>query len=535
MVKLNLYFLITYHTRTMSRTISRTMPREPPSSIYELFMHFLDFRSVANLSAVSRTARAGSKLGKQFVFGNVRLSLAQLAVRDAALAMRATAYTTPMFVLRAPMGFGKTIIGLSIALSVPAAGNRYLIVVPPATYDTWVNEADKVFGGVRAYTPRTTLLFANSSIPKHAAVLPPAAQAIPKQARTVVVSSSSRNLDVFVEWATRIIIDEAHAITSSVRTQLVGKWAVALSANIVDPSPWTLWRHGSDEKASWSFETGVMKGIIPEGAVRYVTVPPLGFEARSYVLPHDKKSAIDQNLHEYVAALKSVFCQIITGRVVLYLPDGTAADSLIASVGEFAPGWSSVVFSKAVSKIRLFEQKNRCILFMHHAHAIGINISAHYLISARVDWVNPIRYSQLVGRVLRPTRAASVIDVVLIIPSGLSELRARYAEAIRSAAVSGLVIDTPKDLKALVHLMANAALEACGSSTRAASPAEILAAAGIGFILPEYVTPLRRLWSGGNQTITERQLERLLGIPELTETEKLMEESVDDLLEELGI
>lgn len=517
-----------------------------PAEIYALLSQFLDFRAVARLSAVCRDARKGMQNNKRFELGSVHLSLAQAVIRDAIIAMPDNKPTN-VFTVLAPMGFGKTIVGLSIPFADPDDGHRYLFIVHPAAFDTWVAEVIKVFGSTaRSLRPSTQILFAHSSNPSHNAR---AKQAIaefspgdgdefpnlgPKVRIAITTNNSALGDSLAHTWATRAILDEAHVAPSRTWRKISAlPWIVALSANIVHPAlnPFVLWRSNGNF-SSWVVTAGVMQGVVPTTKPRQIVVAPWTDEDRQFGDSQEKKVYLESNLDVYIVALVGVFATIPKGHVVLYLPDGDTSEELVRAASKYAAGWHIIEFNRAVSKIRQFEVTDRSILIVQHAKSVAVNIHATHLIVVRPDWVNSVRYAQIVGRVLRPLSPTATVDTFLIVPRGIPALRAQLSEALRMLATAELHLEPP-GFSALEFLKADACLAACGSSAAAASPIELLAALGMGLYAPTTTSALFARWSSDPvKTLTEPQLRSLLGVPPAELTNDDIDDLLGDLLEE---
>jgi hypothetical protein len=517
-----------------------------PAEIYVLFSQYLDFRSVARLRAVCRAARNGLRTRKRLELGQVRLSDAQAAIRDAAIEMPDSPGGTPtnVFVLRAPMGFGKTIVGLSLPFADPADGHRYIFVVHPAAYDTWVAEVIKVFGSnARAVTPATRIVFAHSSIPHHNALAkraveffeagaPPGGEAKsplgPGVRAVITTNTSSVGLALIKLWATRVVLDEAHVTPQHLWITIAPfPWIVALSANIVRPAlnTFKVWRDNGSA-SSWVVAAGVMEGVVPVAKPRQIVVAPYGDEARQFGDSHDKRVHLERNLGAYVTALIGIFATIADGRVVLYLPDGDTSAEIVRAAPQYAPSWRITEFNRAVSKLRAFEAADRSILVMHHSKSVAVNIHATHLVIVRPDWVNPVRYAQIMGRVLRPLSPTASIDAFLVMPRGVPAIRTAFAEALRMLATAELHLEPPS-FSALEFLKADTCLRACGSSVVGAAPAELLAVLGVALHDPSIANALLSRWAAGPvKTLTEPQVRSFLDL----EPVGLTDADIDELL-----
>jgi hypothetical protein len=328
-----------------------------------------------------------------------------------------------------------------------------------------------------------------------------------------------------------VILDEAHATTGRTWKKLAGlKWIATLSANVVSPilDSYSVWRGVRDQGSSWTVAAGVMAGVVPTARPRQITVAPWRDEDRQFGNGAEKKTNLGQNIDAYVSALTGLFAELSGGRVVLYLPDGDASEAIIDAAPQFATDWRVIKFINAVSRIWQFETLNRAILVAHHAKTVAINIHATHLIVVRPDWINPVRYAQLIGRVLRPLSPTATIDAFLIMPRGIPSIRVAFAEAVRVLIVAGLHPPLP-EFGALDYLKADACLRACGSTAVGSSPIELLAAMGVGVCDPACAEKLLAHWlTNPAKTLTETSLRCLLGL----EPAGLSSADLDGLLEE---
>jgi hypothetical protein len=501
-------------------------PLNVPNDIWQLVMACLDdWRSMA---AIATTCRAAYRVYENVIratrarLGCVRLGLMQAAIRDEALQMpEAGPHETNYYEVRAPMGFGKTIVGLSIAFADPCAGSaaRYLFLVPPKAYDTWVREACRVFGqSTSKVTPETCVLFAHSSVPAHYRAYRAWRASGQKPGPVRAIVASSLNIGDFrAEMLarlrlTRAIVDEAHTLTRYVALGLSAlRWVVLLSANAIKPFKDLAFRRAG----GFTVAPGYLDGKVPPVAVRLVTVEPCASsafnEATQFVLPEAKRPLIEGNLEAYLDALGALLAEIGSGRVALYLPDGAAGDLIEEGLHGATGGWDCVVFRRAVSKIQRFHGLDRVILLIRLAMSEAINILATHLVIVRPDWVNPTRYAQIVGRVLRPANTSERVALYVVVPRGAAGHRAVYYEARRRLAEAGVPLPLV-DYRPAEYERADTCLRLCGSSLATAAPAEAAAAMGDAYGEPGTAAKLASHWQGdARKTVTRDQMWVLLG------------------------
>jgi hypothetical protein len=495
-----------------------------PPEIWDILLGLLDFRAVAALGATCRLVNNVMRAQTRFAFGKVRLSPMQAHIRDRATRMPdAEEKQKNVFLLHAPMGFGKTITGLSLAFANPDDGHRYVYVVPPKAFDTWVREAAKVFGTKsNTVTARTCVLFAHSSVATHKRYIDKALEraqdgilTFGPAVRAIVTSTTSRfGTGVATRWGTRIVVDEAHASTNLTISNLAQfRWAVRLSAN-------TMSVESTLGEVLWGrvdVSTRCMDGSIPLVVLHRSLVQPYVTgdfnEARGFTPPAYKVDSIAKNLDTYMSALTFIFAEVPRGQIAMYLPDGETGDAIANALPSIAVGWELISFVNATSKIRLFESLDRSVLVIRLNKSEAINIRASHLVIVRPDWVNPIRYAQLVGRVLRPTNSNKEAAVFLVVPRGVPAHRVAYYDALRRLIADDLQLGIP-DHRPSEFEKADACLRLCGSSLDCAAPTEVVAAVGIAFDSPEAVPTILARWLQEKApSLSAQHMYALLGLP----------------------
>jgi hypothetical protein len=499
---------------------------EIPEDVYGLIFARLDFLSAALLACVCCEARKAYLAVRGLKFGSVRLSAAQAEIRRRVLAMPAGEGAANLFGIQAPMGFGKTIVGLSIALEKSAANraHRYLIVVPPKAYDTWVKEWAKV-SGARASAPDSPVLFAHSSVPLHRRRFVAAVEALaaggpeapgaatralgPKVRALVLSATSCSGWELAGAWAGRAIADEAHAATSRVRSLLAGfRWLALMSANRMEGECWD----------SVAIAARQLTGLVPAIVVRHLPIdacpgPGSASEATHYATAAHKTRLIADNLPAYERALTAVFAEIAWGQVVVFVPDGAAGTLIAEAIPGIATGWEVLSFVNSTSRIREFESYARGVLVIRLNKSEALNILASHMVIARPDWVNETRYGQLIGRVARPTNRNPAVPVFVIAPRGLPMNRLRYYEANRELLLRGVALRHPQLYRAGEFERADGTLRALGSSLATAAPTELMAALGVGFDEPESAGTLYACWLGEPaRALRDEHMRALLGL-----------------------
>lgn len=509
-----------------------------PADIYFILFGMLDFRSMAALACTCRTAHIVLTRMKRLEFNHVRLSSVQARIRNQVMAMpdaddaddTDVLVGQNIFTFRAPMGFGKTITSLSVALTNGADMHKYLVVVPPKALDTWVKETAKVFG-LRNHriTPDTKVLFAHSTVHSHNAHIKAAlvAQtdfsmplALGDNIRVVVTTTTTDSGHSIARsgWATRLIVDEAHALTPLTVTKFMRpdpiRWVLLMSANTVNPSSPAFIR-ATKPWGTMIIPSDYMRWSLPTVSLKTHSIEPYkipgGFdESTGYTPPDHKIRTISMNSAAYIDVLLRIFAEIESGHIALYLPDGRTGDALATLLPTIAVGWTLLNFINSTDKIRQFNTNPRSVLVIRLNKSEAINVLASHLIIIRPDWVNPVRYAQIIGRVLRPTSTHKIVPVHLIVPRGVPAMRGLYYEALRHLMTMQNVELPVPDLRAAEYKKADSALRLCGSNLERAAPTEVIAAIGGDYGMAEH---LFELWHGDRSpTITASQMRILLGM-----------------------
>lgn len=529
-----------------------------PNAPIEMFMHIYSFTSFKEMASLASTCKAAfNAMCKMphLKFGEIRLTTAQAHIRDRALKMvRGPPGVQNRFVVRAPMGFGKTPTGLSVALMDPG-NNRYAIIVPSKAYTTWKAEAIRITKQSTAVNNETVVLFVDSSVEAHYNLVVHSDivqeigdsssdsdpetdddydenKGLNKRARRYIDSIKRRAPNVRAilvsarsqagircarMWANRLIVDEAHAATKSTWMSLRSfRWAALLSANTVRPRKDTDAYAVTVDKVYIS--SSMMLGAVPKAEVNYVTIkacppdPSFVNEMIDYAGPADKTHIVANNIASYEAALIKIFASIRNGQVAVFVPDGAPGDAISLCLDKNLPGWKCITFTRATSKLALFAKAPRSVLLINLNKSEALNIVASHLIVVRPDWVNIDRYAQTIGRVLRPTNANLQIPTFLVMPRGVPALRVMYFEANRRLQMEDLDFK-PVDFRASELRKAKVALQLCGSDMERAAPAEIFAAIGYGIEYPAHADDLLDNWlADTNQTIPLGLMVKLLDL-----------------------
>ncbi|HVE13290.1 MAG TPA: hypothetical protein VNI01_07850, partial [Elusimicrobiota bacterium] len=490
------------------------------------------FRGPAEAGRLAGCSRQA--LGVACALYGPRLALGPLVLSPAQrfLAERARAGTEgSTCVLRAPPGFGKTATALAVVFSPQgraAPGLRWAVFVPPKALCTWRFEIAKVLGA-DVFERAGGALVPHSMFPAHKKRFPDV-QGTPAEPALVVTTWPTAPRRAMVErvlgWANRFIVDEAHTAPARLLEQLVGRrWALLLSANrVCVPEGLRADREIGGAGAEW------LGGRCPALELRYALVAPCGErEAVAFARPCERPALVAQNAAAYLGAVVEALAPLRRAQVAVFLPDGKAGDHLAAGLGPRlrAGNWTVVPFARAVSKILAFERGVRSVLFIRLAQSEAVNICASHAVVVRPDWVNAGRFSQVLGRVLRPTNPNPCVTVTLVLPRGVALYRVAYYNAVRDPAASeawwpkprknfhGLAYDRP-DASDL--LRAAFTLQVCGGRMTAASAPEIAAALGAGIeggrACAEEVLAA---WRKAPGALAEAQVRTLLGLAELGE------------------
>jgi len=499
-----------------------------PVDVWSMLLELAnDFRTVATLACVCVASLVAVKKLNCFTFGSIRLSPQQAEAIKRIHEMPQPGKDDPnvVFNFNAYMSFGKTITAYAVALSEDPCniGYLYVAIAPPKAYDTWIKEWIKISGvKASAIGPETRVLFPHSSVPAHAAHLKKIVEkrdngeihgvdefrkAIGSKVRLIVVSSTAKKpWKAIYPWQPdRIIIDEAHTISFD----SLASWFLHMSAAPLSKK---------NEWGALTIAPTQAKGLVPEIDLKVVGIRPVppaamfgGFdEARNFVQGLHKSQLIRHNLTDYIKAIRRVLGALDKGNVAIFLPDGDAGDLLEPEIRKYAIDWEIFVYKHSVAVFNAFTSKRKSILFIGLNMSEAISVLASELVMVRPDWVNPQRYSQIVGRILRLTNHNPVVRATVIVPEGVPKLRAHYYEALRLLAREDNEVDGSK-YRAIEYLKADSTLRAFGSSMEAASPVEVLAAMGVGLEHPDSAPTLLKAWKNDvRKTLREETVKTLL-------------------------
>jgi hypothetical protein len=518
--------------RAVARQIIDTRVDDGPLSV-DVWLMLLelanDFRTVATLACVCMASLAAVKKLKCFTFGSVRLSPQQAEAVKRILEMPQPDAdgSRVVFNFNAYMSFGKTITAYAVALSENPCniGHLYVGIVLPKAYDTWIKEWIKVSGvKASAIGPETRVLFPHSSVPAHAAHLKKIVEkyynrefngtneirkAIGSKVRLIIVSSTAKKpWEAIHIWEPdRIIVDEAHTV--SPKNDAPVRWFLRLSAAPLS---------NEDEWGALTIAPTQAKGLVPEIDLKVVGIRPVPSasmfasfdEAKSFVQGFHKSQLIRHNLTDYIKAIRRVLSALDRGNVAIFLPDGDAGELLEPEIRKCAIDWDIFVYKHSVAVFNAFTSKKRSILFIGLNMSEAISVLASELVIVRPDWVNPQRYSQIVGRILRLTNHNPVVRATVIVPEGVPKLRARYYEALRLLAREDDYAADATTYRAAEYLKADSVLRALGSSMEAASPVEVLAAMGVGLEHPDGASALLKAWKSNTQKSLREEAVRTL-------------------------
>lgn len=350
-------------------------------------------------------------------------------------------------VVQAPMGFGKTILGIAIASLSP---HRYLILVPAKALETWITELVRVFGdeAILKKDPASSpvLVAYRSNYPLHYTAM--VENSFTDVNKIILTTTSSwsildrrrpfRALD-----NTRVIIDEIE--TTKVMSHIRTKWVCGLSAN---HDPFQDWRYFTVNPAE-------VNEINPEVDTRYWLFP----SSYTTIRIDMRSSMFEEELHHYIRLLGEIISDDKNGvKTAVFCPAGGSFDLFLTTVRSFVRnmGRELFVFRKSLGALTSFKEcTGRALLLISEKNSEAINVVADSIVVIRPEWVGFKRLQQIVGRVVRPINEKVVIHYVT--SKGYGKFRAFSAEMMRLVNVDGVVpapsIDSWRNARTLISLL----------------------------------------------------------------------------------
>ena len=320
-------------------------------------------------------------------------------------------------IFQAPMSYGKTATGLSIALHnwTPGSwrvGGVWLIVVPSNAVDTWLKEAQKMYGPVvyQSGSEQSPLL-----IPQKSKIH--AAMAQPNQfTRAIIITMGMRTFQGSLAVNTHIIFDESHKKNKVEKFVKPDRKALMLSASDT-----------KDEINYVHFRTF----FVPDVCVQqHLPTPVFHMMLTDKMQLHfNKPNDRDFEVLDYVRYVQAILNKNL-GRVVVFCPGPTAKfKEMFAHLTAANPTRLVTKFAKSTAVITKFERSGCGIMMVPHSASEAININPDCMIIIRGDWVNKERINQLIGRGLRTTNPLKYVNIYHVLPNGMPRLRTLYTNA----------------------------------------------------------------------------------------------------------
>lgn len=363
--------------------------------------------------------------------GNIKLRPSQWYIKE-----RISRMGVGKYFIRAPMSYGKTLLGLALASS---GNERYVICVPPKALQTWLAEIYKMYG------PQAIL----KNNPAQSYVLVMYAQSHKEHAHFISQNQLTAYNKIILTttfvirylmgdpWVigSRLILDEA--ATGKLDVSQI-PWTCRLSANyIVDK-----YDHQISVKDSY------MDRLLPNAKPMYWRIPASSEKERNqYAVLKDHYSLIEKMSYHYSDVLANILRSPSNGnKMVIYIPAGTPLEFMrpIVSFVANSLGMTCYDFDKKLDVLESFyTDPSRSVLVTSHNNSEAVNIHADSICVIRPDWLGFKRVKQLVGRVLRTGNPHREIAVHYVTAEGIGFFRTVYGEALRVSNIELEEIDPP--------------------------------------------------------------------------------------------
>lgn len=340
------------------------------------------------------------------------------------------------YFIRAPMSYGKTLLGLALASS---GNERYVICVPPKALQTWLAEIHKMYG------PQAIL----KNDPARSCVLVMYAQSHKEHVQFVNQNQLTNYNKIILTttfvirhlmndpWVTnsRLILDEA--ATGKLDVSHI-PWTCRLSANYI----------ADEYNLKISVKDSYMNRLLPNTKVMYWRIPASSEKERNqYTILKDHYSLIEKMSYHYTDVLASILRNPSNGnKMVIYVPAGSPLEFLQPTISGVANnlGMTYYDFDKKLEVLDAFyADPSRSVLVTSHNNSEAVNIHADSICVIRPDWLGFKRVKQLVGRVLRTGNPNREIMVHYITTEGIGFFRTVYGEALRVSNLELEEMDPP--------------------------------------------------------------------------------------------
>jgi len=307
--------------------------------------------------------------------------------------------------VNAPMDYGKTIIGLysvfGEGLSIPPSKHA-LILTKPSAMPTWEQKIVEYLGTDYYNGSEDSYTYTTSSKKKNHVIK---ADNLPK----LVISSYRTLIKVSNCKFDLVVVDEAHSATNDHVNRILNftnSRLLLLSAEgIYTNRFWT----ALEKKGYFKTE------IIKVNRLQWQTWN-VNFWFYPQSLPIDKT----------VSTVKMMFRKGFRKGVVFYPFDNLLADEL--------ENYDGIIYFKYVESMKVVqkfrEYKGKCVLITSQAHSESLNFLGDFVVLVKPSSHTAVKYSQSVGRLMRPENPFKTIQIV-VIDSPESVVRILYYEAHR--------------------------------------------------------------------------------------------------------
>lgn len=402
--------------------------------------------------------------------------------------------------LQAQMSWGKTITALSVAFKEGNPITKWVFLVPPKAFTTWINQIEKVFGKDTVYCPHNpresqvlALLTAQSK--NHVDWF--TENGPTENTKILLVTPNSGNAVKALAWAEGVIVDEAHK---------GGKWR-----NMIHNKKYKLLL--SAYPVSYDCDLYLKPKndiIVPETKANYYHLPILGHDYSD--IPKCFPFHIDPVLvagmsHIYKSELSKVLDNVGSA-AVLFVPGGNTLQGLIANIQKLCEEKNRELFTftRSLKVIQKFEKaRGDRLLLMHHEQSECININADSCIVLHPEYVNLGRIKQIVHRVLRTTNRNDIVDVHYICAGYASYMKAVYSESLRVLNYDSDTLVTPESMLKALSITRSLGYR----SPTLLAPADIVVICNEDFSVNKR-KDLYELWCNSEGLLTQEEIRDLL-------------------------
>jgi len=387
--------------------------------IYRAIAKFCDIKTQYNLARTCKTFWTTYNEDLRLKIGNFNLKRCQVITLK-------YLYKYGRVRLNAPIGYGKTAIGLACIfkdykLNEPRKDKLWIILVPPKAVGTWKSEAEKIFNKNTIFRPNTLespLLILDTKYSKQE--LRSEEDLSPFTWAIVISTYKYSKYASFLFNNINIVVDEVHT---------GNRWYRFLEFNFDKCLLLTGTRIDYESMINYSVPNLKNLEIIWASRDEEVPIP-----IHQYLLTEEiemGKTRIDEkeiDYKKYIVKIEYLLSNFKNIKVVIFYPNYHFDKMIIQEIKSLAEKYlyTFYVYQK-INDIEKFEKEKKSILMLSHTYSESINISAEACISIRIDWMNPDRINQIIGRVLRPSNRNRYVYIYHILPNGFPKYKVMYS------------------------------------------------------------------------------------------------------------